>query len=239
LDRPLHTICAVPFVNKNIYDTTSKNSSASNDEHDSIKNILEINGSNRNKNQPLENTTLNVVHPTADNIQVWVYVPKNPTPPDASHPILQSYVDIIMRGCFNTIGEPLARSFISTTTGWSRKSNRTPTTPLHHYWVNDRHLPIYKRADRVYSILNAAKIDHVIFDELSSMKNTDIAKYDDDSSSSNHTVAAYYRNTYDPLLHLQQLTLTLEQDYDSVHPMAFQHLASQIQMDHTPRAIVG
>lgn len=143
-----------------------------------------------------------------------------------------------MRGCFNTIGEPLARSFISTTTGWSKKSNRT-TTPVHHYWVNDRHLPIYKRADRIYSILNAAKIDHVIFDELSSMKNTDIAKYGDDSSSSNHTVAAYYRNTYDPLLHLEQLTLQLELDYDSVHPMAFQHLASQIQMDHTPRAIVG
>ena len=87
--------------------------------------------------------------------------------------------------------------------------------------------------------MNAAKIDHLIFDELSSMKNgTSGTKCDDDNSSSNRTMAMFRRSTYDPLLHLEQLTLRLEQDYDSVHPMAFQHLASQIQIDHTTQRIV-
>ena len=184
----------------------------------------------------------NVDHP---NIHVWVYVPKNPTPPDASHPILQSYVDIILRGCFNTVGEPFARSFISTTTGWSSPptnsnvSTATTTPHRHHYWVNDRDLPIYKRSDRIYSILNAAKIDHVIFDELSSMRNYFSTNIDDNNSSCNATIAVYRRNTYDPLLHLEQLTHCLEQDHDSVHPMAFQHFASQIQVDHTSQATAG
>jgi hypothetical protein len=168
-----------------------------------------------------------------DDIHVWVYVPKHPTPPDASHPILQSYVDIIMRGCFNTIGEPLARSFVHTTTGWTRRtSHPSTTTTLCNYWVNDRDIPMYKRADRIYSILNAAKIDHVIFDELSSMNHSNSTN--GTNASTNNTVKQTYRRSiYDPLLHLEQLTLRLEEDHDSVHPIAFQHLLTQIKINHT------
>lgn len=173
--------------------------------------------------------TANVEEQSNEDIHVWVYVPKNPIPPDVSHPILQSYIDIIIRGCFNTFGEPFARSFVSTTTGWCCNA----ATPHHHYWVDDRDRPMYKRADRIYSKSNTAKIDHVIFDELqkqNSMRNSNSKVcYDDDTSSSQSTPAVFCRNTYDPLLHLEQLTHCMEQDYDSVHPMAFQHFLSQIQ----------
>jgi hypothetical protein len=233
----LDTICAVPFVN--VYDTSNSNSSESDSEHHIIKNILKINSFDSYANKASVNMS-NLQDDSMHRIHVWVYVPKNPIPPDASHPILQSYVDIIMRGCFNTIGEPMARSFISTTTGWSSTCQQS-ATPHSHYWVNDRDLPMYKRADRIYSILNAAKIDHVIFDELSSMKPcTTDTKCTNHTDLSNHTMTNMYRrSTYDPLFHLQQLTRCLEEDYDSVHPMAFQHFASQIQMDHTSKHVVG
>ena len=204
------------------------------DEHQTINSILKLN----NYGGTDSHVTGNASTTAADQIHVWVYVPKHPTPPDASHPILQSYIDIIMRGCFNTVGERLARSFISTTSGWTTNAN---CNQLDHYWVNDRDVPIYKRADRLYSILNAAKIDDVIFVELSAMSPANGAHHVNDSSSTTATITtAYRRTTYDPLLHLEQLTLRLEQDYDSVHPLAFQHWASQMQLDHnTPPAIVG
>ena len=229
LNSPLDTICTVAFVDAKVYDNDNNNENAPsyNNEHQSIKSLLKSNHYHWNnaEHKTLEKNT------SRDDIHVWVYVPKNPIPPDASHPILQSYVDIILRGCFNTIGEPFARSFVSTTTGWFRNNNRSTTNTTtnhhhhhHHYWVNDRDRPMYKRADRLYSKLNAAKIDHVIFDELQNL----ILRNDDTKSSCPTTPAVYCRNTYDPLLHLEQLTHCLEQDYDSVHPMAFQHFVSQI-----------
>lgn len=238
LYRPLDTISTVPFVDTNVYDNNNENSPPYNNEHQYIRNLLKNNHYRRSANQTLDQMTTNVEEQSNEDIHVWVYVPKNPIPPDASHPILQSYIDIIIRGCFNTFGEPFARSFVSTTTGWCRHTTTTTTTPHdddddYYYWVDDRDRPMYKRADRIYSKLNAAKIDHVIFDELqtNSMRNNNskVCNDDDTLSSQCTTPAVFCRNTYDPLLHLEQLTHCLEQDYDSVHPMAFQHFVSQIQ----------
>ena len=235
---PLETIGVVPFVNTSLYDSIEPSSRFEDnncDEHRRIKNILISNTYRGSMNQTKEQMTSNVCYDLPvehDHIHVWVYVPKNPIPPDASHPILQSYVDIIIRGCFHTLGEPLARSFISTTAGWFSSSNNNNNKNNHHhtrYWVNDRDRPVYKRADRVYSVLNAAKIDHVIFDELQAMKNISPNGDNDRSSLQNETLVEYRRSLYDPLFHLEQLTHRLEEDCDSVHPMAFQHWVSQLQ----------
>ena len=48
---------------------------------------------------------------------VWVYVQKNPKPTSPICPIIQSYVDIIVRGCLS-ISKEFAIEFIQTTYGW-------------------------------------------------------------------------------------------------------------------------
>jgi hypothetical protein len=50
------------------------------------------------------------------------------TPPSASFPLLQSYIDVVVEGGLE-YGPAFAREIIETTTGWSR------------YWLNDREEP--------------------------------------------------------------------------------------------------
>jgi len=65
--------------------------------------------------------------------RIWVYIPeisgKPPgvdlPPPNASFPLLQSYIDVVIEGGLE-YGPAYAREIIATTTGWSR------------YWLNDR-----------------------------------------------------------------------------------------------------
>jgi len=67
--------------------------------------------------------------------KIWVYVPERPgrSPgvdlprPDASFPLLQSYIDVVIEGGLE-YGPGFAREIIATTTGWSR------------FWLNDREL---------------------------------------------------------------------------------------------------
>jgi hypothetical protein len=93
---------------------------------------------------------------------VWVYVPKDPIPPDTSHPILQSYVDIIMRGCLS-IHDDFARSFINTTVGWTDTSTTTKDLERSKgHWVNDRTSPLYPRADAAYSYEHGPVIDELL-----------------------------------------------------------------------------
>jgi len=69
--------------------------------------------------------------------QIWIYVnrPENVDPPSERFPIVQSYVDIFVTGCFElkqkVVGENLdfAEACITTTHGWSAD------------WVNDRPTP--------------------------------------------------------------------------------------------------
>ena len=58
----------------------------------------------------------------------YIYVPKpgaRRTRPDADHPIVQSYVDLVLSGAL-AYGEPFAREVVETTFGWDT------------FWLNDR-----------------------------------------------------------------------------------------------------
>ena len=113
-------------------------------------------------------------------------------PAERSFPITQSYVDIIMRGCLSISHDfargflrtthgwwnedhhgPLARSSDVTTTtaaaaaaagakGSEMGKEEGNVRHRHHTWVNDRHAPMYVRADSEYSIENGRVIDELI-----------------------------------------------------------------------------
>lgn len=61
---------------------------------------------------------LKAVAERRSDVQIWVYVPLMPSPPDDDHPIVQTYVDIILQGCLD-IHKDFAREFIEDTKGWN------------------------------------------------------------------------------------------------------------------------
>lgn len=63
---------------------------------------------------------------------IWAYVANSPGQPSAQVPILQSYVDVILTGCFD-FGEAFAKEFVEQTSLWDSP------------WVNDRKEPRYVR----------------------------------------------------------------------------------------------
>lgn len=77
----------------------------------------------------------------------WVYVADEPGKPDATHPLIQSYIDVILTGCLD-INEDFAKEFITTTTGWNNP------------WINDRQNPRYERA--MVEVPYAQKIDSLL-----------------------------------------------------------------------------
>jgi hypothetical protein len=78
--------------------------------------------------------------------RIWIYVPAHMgKEPDASYPILQSYIDVVVEGGLE-YGEDFAQEILETTYGWN------------HYWLNDRQLP---RRPWVYDA-KAAKVDELI-----------------------------------------------------------------------------
>lgn len=93
-----------------------------------------------------------------DTGQIWIYVskPEAIDPPDADHPIVQSYVDIFLTGCLQlaerVVGqnEDFANQCITTTVGWSP------------HWVNDRRFPRRPFVDQP----NAAEIDRLLFENV-------------------------------------------------------------------------
>ena len=129
-------------------------------------------------------TTLDVAED--DDVRVWVYLQREHKAADKRYPIHQSYVDIILRGCLS-ISEGFARSFLDTTHGWHHdgdggdicweetKDGESPgicasdveTAEVdddHHTWIEDRHLPLYVRADKKYSNSFGHKIDELVRD---------------------------------------------------------------------------
>jgi hypothetical protein len=48
---------------------------------------------------------------------VWVYVPQTSMPPSSQYPIVQSYIDTIVRGCLE-YDEQMAMEFLTKTLGW-------------------------------------------------------------------------------------------------------------------------
>ncbi len=88
--------------------------------------------------------------------QAWIYVtdPRRVAPPDARYPIVESYVDLFLSGCFEQEErfhlEGFARECIATTSGWSE------------HWVNDR---IFPRRPFVYQP-RAHEIDRLLSSTL-------------------------------------------------------------------------
>lgn len=69
--------------------------------------------------------------PPSGQINVWMYVPKRDAcaPPDEEHPIIQTYIDVCLRGCLQWGGTTLVSEFIASTFGWTRYFlNDTPTS---------------------------------------------------------------------------------------------------------------
>lgn len=121
-------------------------------------------------------------------VKVWVYIQQDNSPPTEEHPIVQSYVDTILRGCLTVGGEEFARAFIETTKGWhpddlsdSEDDNHSDsaddrsskdkqdddddddgTNFSQSVWVNDRRKPVYQRGDPVYMRKHADKLDKLL-----------------------------------------------------------------------------
>ncbi len=65
--------------------------------------------------------TNHVSHPVTRPLSVAIYAvaPENQHMPDAPHPILMSYLDVVVQGYLQVFGEPGAARFFDTTEGWS------------------------------------------------------------------------------------------------------------------------
>lgn len=105
-------------------------------------------------------------------VAIWVYVPQTPLPAAEEAPIVQSYVDTILRGCLH-ISEEFAKEFVATTKGWSKEEllNETDSESDSSvsgdedeeiHWIDDRHDPIYIRGDREWSMKNVRKLDRLL-----------------------------------------------------------------------------
>lgn len=77
--------------------------------------------------------------------KVWVYIPNKGIYADDKYPIMQSYLDIIIRGCLN-ISEDFAIKYLETTHGFD-VHDESPQ----YVWIDDRHDPHYVRADKDWS----------------------------------------------------------------------------------------
>lgn len=112
---------------------------------------------------------------------VWVYVQTAPAPIQVECPIAQSYVDIILRGALS-ISREFAKDVILSTRGWhahdlilqetykdeekEEEQKESSTAALSVFWVNDRHNPIYVRADVDYSQTHGHEIDALLEQHL-------------------------------------------------------------------------
>lgn len=110
-----------------------------------------------------------------DAISIWVYVQKKPLPPTPKHPIVQSYVDTILRGCLH-ISDDFAKDFIANSKGWSPSELTELRDELEQetdisddgsdddeiVWVDDRDDPVYERSDREWSLQQARKLDRLL-----------------------------------------------------------------------------
>jgi hypothetical protein len=99
-------------------------------------------------------------------VKVWVYIQKENLPPTERYPIVQSYVDTILRGCLTVGGEEFARDFIRSTKGWhpddfsdSSDGSDSDMGDGDVMWVNDRRTPVYLRGDPTYMREHANALD--------------------------------------------------------------------------------
>eukprot|EP00536_Pseudo-nitzschia_multiseries_P014163 jgi/Psemu1/213886/e_gw1.663.22.1 len=114
---------------------------------------------------------------------VWIYVPKDCYSGMArpENPILQSYVDVCLRGCLS-ISVCFAREFVLSTYGWypghevlllhsatsdgnGNCNGKEVDSGDECCWINDRETPVYIRADKTFSIVHSQRLD-AVFDPL-------------------------------------------------------------------------
>jgi hypothetical protein len=122
-----------------------------------------------------------------DAVQIWVYVQREENPASAEHPIVQTYVDTILRGCLS-ISEEFAQEFIASTKGWhpdellnddlndvdtmkgqqldedKQDSDTDSVSDYEGIWVDDRHDPVYIRGDPVWSRKNSRELDQLLLE---------------------------------------------------------------------------
>jgi cation transport regulator ChaC len=114
-------------------------------------------------------------------VKIWVYVQRVENPASPEHPIVQTYVDTILRGCLS-ISEEFAQEFIASTKGWhpaellddNDETNNVPPSPdkqdsdsdsdYEGIWVDDRHSPVYIRGDPVWSRSNSKELDELLLE---------------------------------------------------------------------------
>jgi cation transport regulator ChaC len=114
-------------------------------------------------------------------VQIWVYVQRVENPASPEHPIVQTYVDTILRGCLS-ISEEFAQEFIASTKGWhpaellddddetnnaSLSDDRQDLDADSDYegiWVDDRHKPVYIRGDPAWSRKNSRELDQLLLE---------------------------------------------------------------------------
>lgn len=60
-------------------------------------------------------------HQKSTSVRIWTYIPSAAYThdPDEEHPILQSYIDVVIRGCLQWGGRKLADQFLNSTLGWN------------------------------------------------------------------------------------------------------------------------
>ena len=75
--------------------------------------------------------------PAPAEIAIYAIAPERLNLPDAAHPVLLSYIDVVVQGYLREYGAAGAEHFFSTTTGWS--------API----LDDRAAPVYPRAQRL------------------------------------------------------------------------------------------
>jgi hypothetical protein len=120
--------------------------------------------------------------------KIWINIQRVlPQTAGEMAPIVQSYVDIILRG-YLTISEELAHEFISTRTkGWHPSELIVGASGCHEtdaettddefdenevVWVDDRLDPIYMRADPEYSLFeHGNKLDKILKHHMPELKN--------------------------------------------------------------------
>jgi len=91
--------------------------------------------------------------------RIWTYIPDESRAkfPDKDHPILQSYVDICIRGCLEWGGAPFAQNFLLTVSGWSEfYLDDTP---------NSRRPWIHRKDFKVIDGILESVADHTKFSE--------------------------------------------------------------------------
>ena len=109
---------------------------------------------------------------------VWCYVPKKEAMgmARAENPILQSYVDVCVKGCLS-ISKSFAREFAEGTYGWysgdfpthwdsnAENDEKTRASDSSSCWIDDRKDPKYVRANKEYSLEKCKALD-AVFDPV-------------------------------------------------------------------------